>query len=405
MKVLAVTWGLPSHLYTLVPVAWALRSAGHEVRFAGPPGLVEAIAQAGLPAVPVGPHLDFATVAHGQIGRDATGTGADDADGPQPAITKGGTSHQYAEAMLPDLVDFGRHYGPDLILHDPGNLAAAVAAAVLRVPSARMLWGPDYRTRLGFDADTVLGPLVDQFGLDPAEVPVQGALTLDPCPPPMQVPLSGPHRPIRFVPYNGAAILPGWLRTAPARPLVYLTRGTMMGLMCLDGDFDLVGAVRAVAELDVDLVLASIGRDLTGVPLPSNVRVSTDWLALHLALPSCAVLVHQGGAGTTMTGAAYGVPQLILPSVADQHFNAERLAVTGAGTSLPTEQAGPEAVRDAVAALIGDARWKTAATVLRRRNDARPTPAEVVTHLEQLAHPAGAAATSRPPTRRLEASS
>src|SRR5438067_1681305 len=42
------------HLYPLVPLAWACRAAGHEVRIAGPPALVDAIVHTGLSGVVTG---------------------------------------------------------------------------------------------------------------------------------------------------------------------------------------------------------------------------------------------------------------------------------------------------------------------------------------------------------------
>src|ERR1017187_1851466 len=44
----------------MVPVAWALRAAGHEVRVASQPDLTEVITGAGRPGVPVGQPLNAA---------------------------------------------------------------------------------------------------------------------------------------------------------------------------------------------------------------------------------------------------------------------------------------------------------------------------------------------------------
>jgi len=60
MKVLFTTWAWPSHFFPMVPLAWALRSAGHEVRVASGPELERTIRDAGLPAVPVGGPVDIA---------------------------------------------------------------------------------------------------------------------------------------------------------------------------------------------------------------------------------------------------------------------------------------------------------------------------------------------------------
>jgi UDP:flavonoid glycosyltransferase YjiC (YdhE family) len=119
--------------------------------------------------------------------------------------------------------------------------------------------------------------------------------------------------------------------------------------------------------------------------LPANVRLAQAELALHVVLPTCQALVQQGGAGTTMTALACAVPQLVLPQVSDQHFNAQRLAATGAGTHLPCEQATPEAIRDRVADLVGASHWAQAAQHMQRLIHARPSPAELVDALERLA--------------------
>src|SRR5256885_12296874 len=60
MKVLFTTWAWPSHFFPMVPLAWALRSAGHEVRIASGPELERTIRDAGLPAVAVGGPVDIA---------------------------------------------------------------------------------------------------------------------------------------------------------------------------------------------------------------------------------------------------------------------------------------------------------------------------------------------------------
>ncbi|MGW7578886.1 hypothetical protein [Streptomyces sp. NPDC054765] len=57
MRVLFVTLAASPHFFVQVPLAWALRAAGHEVRVASQPDLMDTITAAGLPATPVGPRL------------------------------------------------------------------------------------------------------------------------------------------------------------------------------------------------------------------------------------------------------------------------------------------------------------------------------------------------------------
>ena len=54
MRVLFVSLSEKSHVYLMVPLAWALSAAGHDVRVASYPLAVETITRAGLTAVPVG---------------------------------------------------------------------------------------------------------------------------------------------------------------------------------------------------------------------------------------------------------------------------------------------------------------------------------------------------------------
>jgi hypothetical protein len=54
MRVLFTVQRDRQHLFPLVPLAWACRAAGHEVRIAGPPVLQDVIVHTGLPAMVVG---------------------------------------------------------------------------------------------------------------------------------------------------------------------------------------------------------------------------------------------------------------------------------------------------------------------------------------------------------------
>jgi len=389
MRVLMTTWGLRSHFYSLVPLGWALQAAGHEVRVASHPSLVGEISRAGLAAVPLGEDLDFAAVFAGEIGPvgQLTGDSGQPDSRMEPAITANGGVVRFARALLGDLIAFGQTYRPDLLVWEPFNLAGPVAAAVLGVPGVLQLWGPDSAITLRMDPEQVITPLAREFHLGASEVSLTGQLVLDPVPPPMQVRLSAPAQALRYVPYNGTTIVPQWLRGhAPSRPRVCITGGTSMGGARPRTSMDLAAVTWAVAGLDVEVVvvaepaqLADLGR------LPGNVRMADAPLALRLVLPSCAVLVQHGGAGTTMTGLACGVPQLILPHVSDEHFNGERLAVTGAGTWLDGQSADRGAIRDVVAELAGDGHWRQSAATMAERIRAMPPPAAVVPALASLA--------------------
>ena len=80
-----------------------------------------------------------------------------------------------------------------------------------------------------------------------------------------------------------------------------------------------------------------------------------------------------------MTALAAGVPQVILPAVVDQQFNAAQLALTGAGVA-----GNLETVAEQVHELLTEPRWRQAATALAEQNALRPSPAEVAAGLPRL---------------------
>ncbi|OLT37081.1 hypothetical protein BJF79_30235 [Actinomadura sp. CNU-125] len=388
------TWPTASHFFSLAGLGWALRSAGHDVRVVSAPGIESAVLRSGLALTVTGPRLDPGKVWDGFPYRPPAGMDEDEHER-QRSARAFEMFAMGARETVGDVVGFARSWRPDLILFEPRMYAALKAARVLGVPAVRVLPGPDYTfTRLPAERDALAG-LWDQIGLDDPDP--FGDLTLDPCPPGLQVEDGGAVRrqPVRFVPYNGPAVVPPWLEEPAARPRVFTSLGTLVATVM--GNMNLVHEVIcAIAALDVE-VLAGVfsdQRDPLGA-LPDNVRLVED-MPLHLMLPGCAAVVHHGGAGTLLTTMAAGVPQVVLGSVGDTALSARRLAATGAGIEQWAWTATPDRIRELVAELLGGPGHRTAAVRLAGRERTLPTPAEAAGILEGLAAgrgavPAGAA--------------
>ncbi|SDM55655.1 UDP:flavonoid glycosyltransferase YjiC, YdhE family [Allokutzneria albata] len=371
------TWAWRSHYYPLVPLTWGLLAAGHEVRVATQPALVQAVTATGAPAVAVGRDLDFTKDFAGMFGGVADEEPGQ--DGMAAAVTADGGAVRYAEAVVDDLVAFGRVFRPDVLVHEPFNLAGAVAAQALGVPVVKHLWAADFSETIPVEEAVATGDLVRRFGLD--RLRTDSDLVLDPCPPAMQFPGGrSPRQPIRFVPYNGTAEVPDWLLAPPSRPRVCVTWGTLMSEMDDDRVFLAPRVAKALSELDVEVVVTTDPRaHAKFAGLPDTVHIAQKPLALHLLLPSCVAVVHQGGAGTTMTALAAGVPQLVLPTVGDQRFNANQLAATGAGALGSVDK-----VAEQIAGLLTDDATSAAAAELARENAERPTPGQIAAELPRL---------------------
>jgi MGT family glycosyltransferase len=124
-------------------------------------------------------------------------------------------------------------------------------------------------------------------------------------------------------------------------------------------------------------------------PTPPNVAIRR-FVPHALVLPTVAVTVTHAGHGTVAASLAYGVPVVALPNpVADQPFLAAALQRLGAGLALDGE-AGPEAIRLAVRAVMRQPSYAVAANTLANSIHAAPGVNGAATGLERLASPSDA---------------
>jgi UDP:flavonoid glycosyltransferase YjiC (YdhE family) len=135
----------------------------------------------------------------------------------------------------------------------------------------------------------------------------------------------------------------------PIRPRIFLTEGTT------HTDRRLTHlAMRALADLPVDLMIALGDRDLEEQPgpLPANVCLLR-YVNYRVALNGASLLITNGGAGSLLAALEAGVPSLILPAGLDKGEAAQRLAWSGAALRLPSaEQCTVDHFRGAALALI-----------------------------------------------------
>jgi UDP:flavonoid glycosyltransferase YjiC (YdhE family) len=413
MRVLFAVSAWPGHYYAMVPLGWALQAAGHEVRVACAPSQTEAVTRSGLTPAPVLEGMDMVFLTRVRYLWDAQAerwpypwrpihpvTGDEVASLTEFDITEYYREHpdQTIGAMVRGFdgaVRLARAWRPDLVVHDPLGVDGQLAAAAIGVPAAVHLWGPvgtheDPEHGLSivpsYPAGTFAKWGVGDLGPDAVRY------VIDPCPAELAPPVAGRRLPVRFVPYNGPGELPDWLLAEPKRPRVCVVWGTSITAMSGPRAFLLPEIVEAAAGLDAEVVVTATAEALAALgPLPPNVR-AVEKLPLHLLLPSCAAVVHHGGAGSVMTALDAGVPQLAVTFAIEQQLNGERIAATGAGAHLPAHQADVYSVRAAVGDMLARPGYRQAAERLRSGCRQRPSPARLVAELAELAEPAADAA-------------
>ncbi|MFD0534607.1 hypothetical protein ACFQY7_13370 [Actinomadura luteofluorescens] len=143
MRVLFISVPAASHVFTLVPLAWAFRSAGHEVLVA----LAERpewATGAGLPVVDVAPGYDAVAIAQKVLEDDPEfaetwfrSVGPDRDISPRAPMFAG-----FNRPLVPGTMEVVDQWRPDLVVYEQTTTAGAMAAARLGVPAVQRNLGP-----------------------------------------------------------------------------------------------------------------------------------------------------------------------------------------------------------------------------------------------------------------------
>jgi glycosyltransferase (activator-dependent family) len=415
MRVLFTTYPEKTHFLAMAPLAWALRTAGHEVCFASAPKFSEVITQAGLTAVPIGSNRDLWQLMASDadwlsVGMNGLPLPYDTAVWPEDQVTwkylKFGYDlhvprwHKMSNVpLITDLVAFAQAWQPDLVIWEPSTYAGAIAAEAVGAAHARLLFSLDTFgvvrerfLRLGGEqpaegrSDPLgewLAPYGRKYGFDFTEDLVTGQFTISVMPPSLRVEADLDYVPMRYVPYGGAAAVPPWLRAKPERPRVAITMG--ISTAEITGDtINLPEMFEALSDLDVEIV-ATLSKKAQGYlpSVPQNVRL-VSFAPLDALLPTCAAVMHHGGIGTLLTTALHGKPHLIVTWNSDGPSLAQKVAAQGAGLAVNLSQASGALVRDRLIRLLEAPGYEQDARLLQDEVLGMPSPNQVVGDLEKL---------------------
>jgi len=424
LRVLFATVPWSSHFYPTVPLAWALRSAGHEVRIAAAPEFTDTITQAGLTAVAVGPDEALE-----ERIRRLRGNNQEPAD---PIVPNFPTDPLYElrndererfpwekiswlydslvvpvawilnDDMIDDLVTFCRAWQPDLVLCDAMTHAGAIAADAVGAAHARLLYWHDINIRMRNDflaavAQQPPGRRTDmlhdwyeewagKYGRDFSEELVVGHFAVNVLPERTRL---DPHEQtlsLRYVPYNGHSVQLPWLYETPRVPRVLMTFGILalswveerrMTIEQLQDTLD------SLADLDIELVITLADEVRAQLTAPANCRM-VGFVPLDVILPTCSVVIHHGGAGSFNGTLVHGLPQLILEYSIDAPAKQQIMVETGAGLSIPRDEVSGPRIKQDLIRLMTEEKFREGAAQLQQEALAQPTPNDLVPELERM---------------------
>ncbi|WP_103536005.1 nucleotide disphospho-sugar-binding domain-containing protein [Streptomyces sp. SM11] len=448
MRVMITVFPARAHFLPLVPYAWALQSAGHDVCVVAPPGYPtgvadpdfhEAVTAAGLKSVTCGQPQPLAVHDRDDPGFAAMLPTALESERYVRAL---GISEEerptwdvfYHFALLAirdyhppqprqdvdQVIEFARVWQPDLVLWDAWFPSGAVAARVTGAAHARVLVAPDYTgwaTERFAAAEPAAGvtnplaetlrPLAERHGVEVDDETLLGQWTVNPFPAPMNPPTGLTNVPVRYVPYTGASVMPAWLYAPPSRPRVALSLGVSARAF-LKGDWGRTAKLlEAVAGLDIEVIATLNDNQLAeSGPLPDNVH-TLDYVPLDQLLPTCSAIIHHGSTGTFAAASAAGVPQLVCdtdeplllfaedtPAGIEWDFTCQKqLTATltsrvvteyGAGVRIDHQRQSAEQIREELRRVLAEPAFREGAERIRDDRDSAPSPVELVPLLVEL---------------------
>lgn len=367
-KIISLTVATPGHLFPFVPIATALKNAGHAPTIVLA-GRSEARGEiAGVPLI----ELPRPALSRGDIDGASLQDRAFALEGePTARIVDAVVEAEKPDFLLVDPMMWGA-----MIAAEAGGLAwAAVSHNPMTIRPLKLdVRGPGIPPPRGIvdriryritavalrEANGKYLPPINELrrsrGVPPWKHPWDmfqaPPLTIATTAPPFEYPRSDWSPSVHFVgplSWEPPSVEPGWLGGLDSRPVVLLAGSSIPE----------VGPARGWVQLAIDAladepyqVLATLPTDEIPEVLPSNVRVERFIPHQHI-LPRASCVVCHGGPGVTQKALSAGVPVVAVPFVYDRFEVAQRVAYAEAGVMIPGAHLTRETLKEAVRTAIG----------------------------------------------------
>jgi UDP:flavonoid glycosyltransferase YjiC (YdhE family) len=182
------------------------------------------------------------------------------------------------------------------------------------------------------------------------------------------------------------APLPSWAHELDgSRKVVLVTQGTLA-----NHNFDLLIAPTLAAlanEPDLLVVVTAGGRPIDAIPgpIPSNARLAS-YLPFEWVLPKVDVFVTNGGYGSVNQAMSFGIPLVTAGLTEDKADVNARVAWSGVGIDLATNEPMPQALRQAIRTVLDKPNYRLRASLMAEEFDGIDTRSEILRIVRQVSH-------------------
>ena len=388
------------HFHPMMPLALALKEAGHEIAFVTNKSRQTTLEAAGFTFFPVGGVAMATDPEYQQVKAQLhkMPLNLESELFAYPRLFCGIS----ARLKTPDMLEIARKWQPDMFIREGGSYSAAVAAEYLGLPHATIAFAASLKGHAVFEREVPaqLNPTRQRWGLppDPDLTALYHYLQLCYSPPTFSlkdierpgVPRSIPRTThfIRQEFYNQAAneSLPAWMSQLLPRPTVYLTLGTEVNSEPELYPRVMQTIIAGLREAPVNLIV-TLGKDKDPAdfgPQPENVHIER-YIPQSLLLPHCDLMLMHGGSNSLLEALDIGLPTVVVPLIADQFFNAEVMQSLQLAQVVQLGQLTPESIRAAMDEVLANPLYRQNIKRLQAEMHALPDQKYAVELVEKVA--------------------
>ncbi len=140
-------------------------------------------------------------------------------------------------------------------------------------------------------------------------------------------------------------------------------------------------------EPDVLVIVTTGGRPIEAIPgpIPNNARLAS-YLPFEWMLPKVDAFVTNGGYGSVNQALSFGIPIVGAGLTEDKADVNARIAWSGVGVNLGTNEPTSQALREAVRTVLDDPGYRSRASAMAKELGGIDTRSEILRILTEVSH-------------------